>query len=108
MSYESPLLPSPNTPQKPVIPNESILYTFRKLWVLRWMSEGSLRFKKCVQRIASKGGETLLCSFSFTPQLKLTAMAVCLLVYLQVFDTIRLLFYKFHPAIKSLSLFSII
>jgi len=33
MSYESPLLPSPNTPEKPVIPNESTLYTFRKPWV---------------------------------------------------------------------------
>jgi hypothetical protein len=33
MSNESPLLPSPNTPQKPVIPNESTLHTFLKLWV---------------------------------------------------------------------------
>jgi hypothetical protein len=34
MSNESPLLPSPNTPQIPVIPNESTLHTFRKAMVL--------------------------------------------------------------------------
>jgi hypothetical protein len=44
---ESPLLPSPNTPQKPVIPNESANWR---------MSEVSLRLKRCDKRLVLKEG----------------------------------------------------
>jgi hypothetical protein len=46
MSNESPLLPSPNTTQKPVNPNESANWR---------MSEGSLQLKRYDKRLASKG-----------------------------------------------------